>query len=434
VTTLEPHFIVRAGAVYGVALVLAALWLWRRPARRVVAGAMLASAWNVPVVLGLHVLAMRYGWWHFDARGGLFLGMPVDLYAAWVCLWSVIPALAFPVASLVIVAAFALALDLLFMPAGAPVIQLGPHWLVGEAVGLLFGVIPGQLLARWTARDTHLAARAALQVLAFSGLLLFVLPVIAIDGSGTGWTTPLSRPGWQLSLIAQLLALVGLIGLTAVQEFVERGGGTPVPFDPPKRIVTTGIYAYVRNPMQLSAVLLLLMLGAVLQNWWVAASGIVAHIYSAGLAGWDEGEDLRGRFGNDWAAYRKAVRPWVPRFRPWHLPSTPPARLYVSEECSMCSEVGRWFQSRGARHLEIVPAERHGTPLTRITYESETGHYQASGIIALSRALEHLHLGWALVGFACRLPVVSTFVQLLADASGAQPRRIAQRPLNTPHH
>ena len=94
----------------------------------------------------------------------------------------------------------------------------------------------------------------------------------------------------------------------------------------------------------------------------------------------------------------------------------------------MCSEVGQWFQARDARTLEIVPAESYGSPLTRITYESGDGACRASGIAALSRALEHLHLGWALVGFACRVPVVSSVVQLLADASGAQPRRISQRP------
>jgi protein-S-isoprenylcysteine O-methyltransferase Ste14 len=49
--------------------------------------------------------------------------------------------------------------------------------------------------------------------------------------------------------------------------------------------------------MQLSAVLLLLVLGALLANWWVAASALVAHVYSTGLAGWDEDQDLRDRFG-----------------------------------------------------------------------------------------------------------------------------------------
>ena len=108
--------------------------------------------------------------------------------------------------------------------------------------------------------------RAMLQVIAFAGFMMFVLPAIAIDGSGAGWLPPSQRPLWQLSLVAQVLFLPLLIGLSAVQEFVTHGGGTPVPFDPPRRLVTTGVHAYVRNPMQLSALLLLLCLGVVLEN------------------------------------------------------------------------------------------------------------------------------------------------------------------------
>ncbi len=115
----------------------------------------------------------------------------------------------------------------------------------------------------------------------------------------------------------QCLAIPAVIGLSAVQEFVIRGGGTPVPYDPPKRLVTTGIYAYVRNPMQLSAVLLLCLLGLALQNFWLAGAGIMAHIYSAGLAGWDEDDDLHKRFGSAWTTYRRGVRAWWPRVRPW---------------------------------------------------------------------------------------------------------------------
>jgi len=51
----------------------------------------------------------------------------------------------------------------------------------------------------------------------------------------------------------------------------------------------------------------------------------------------------------------------------------------------------------------------------------------ASGIAAVARALEHVHLCWAFVGFALRLPIVSALVQLLADASGAEPRTIGAR-------
>jgi protein-S-isoprenylcysteine O-methyltransferase Ste14 len=421
----DPHLLVRAASLYVTVMLTGALWVWRRPTSRVVAGAAMAFLWNLPVVLGLHLAAVRFDWWQFDARGGLLLGMPVELYLSWAWLWGAVLALAFPSLTLGAVMAIALAADLVLMPALAPVLRLGPAWYAGEVVGLLAGVLPGQLLARWTARREHLAERAALQVLAFTGLTLFMLPAIAIEGSGSMWLNPTDRPVWQLSLIAQALALPALLGLTAVQEFVARGGGTPVPFDPPQRLVTSGVYAYIRNPMQLSAVVLLFLLGLVLRNPWVSAAGVMAHIYSVGLAGWDEGEDLQERFGADWIAYRRGVRRWVPRCRPWHGTDRPVARLFVAEGCGMCCEVGRWFEKRGARQLAIAPAESHPSgALKRITYEPGDGTCAATGVEAVARALEHIHFGWALVGCLLRLPGICQFAQLLTDASGGEPRKI----------
>jgi len=423
--SIDPYLRVRAASVYIAVVLTSAVWLWRRPGRSAAAGALLAAAWTVPAVLALNLVAARVGWWRFDTRGGQLLGTPVDLLLAWVCLWGVAPAIAFPRLPLGTVAAIALAVDLALMPAATPVVVLGPAWLAGEAIGLAAALVPGQLLARWTMRGEHLAARASLQMAAFAGLMFLVFPAIAIEGSGTTWLNPASRSPWQIGLLAQMLAMPALLGVTAVQEFVTRGGGTPVPFDPPRRLVTTGVYAYVANPMQLSGVLLLVLVGLVLHNIWVSASGVMAHIYSMGLAGWDEGEDLRRRFGDGWTTYRRAVRRWVPRVRPWHRLDQPPAHLYVAESCGMCSETGRWFASRHPRGLAIVAAETHPSrALRRITYEPADGSRAAEGVEAIGRALEHIHIGWALAGFALRLPIVRPFVQLLADASGAEARLI----------
>jgi protein-S-isoprenylcysteine O-methyltransferase Ste14 len=425
---MDPYLLVRAASLYLTVTATLLLWLWRRPASRTLAAAALACCWNLPVVLALNIVAVRAGWWQFDARGGLLLGMPVDLYLAWVCLWGAIPALAFPSAPLWRVIAIALIVDLVAMPAAVPVVRLGPAWLIGEAFGLILGLLPAQLLARWTMRDAHLERRAFLQAVAFTGLLLLVLPAMVIEASGNHWVSPMTRSSWQISLFAQLLALPAVVGLTAVQEFVTRGGGTPVPFDAPRRLVTTGVYAYVANPMQLSAVVLLLLLGVGLANPWLAAAGGMAHLYSAGLAGWDEDEDLKARFGNAWTDYRRSVRRWVPRLRPWHRPDRAPARLYVSAGCDMCREVAQWFARRDVRQLAIVPAEGHPTQaLRRIRYEPNDGTASASGVSAVARALEHVHLGWALLGFLLRLPIVSQLAQLLADASGAEPRPLPAR-------
>ena len=424
----DRYLIVRAASVYIAVMLLALAWGFRRPRGRVIAGALLASLWNVPALLALHVLADRAGWWRFDAEGGMLLGMPVDLLIAWACLWGAIPALALSSWPIGGVVALALAVDLVLMPAASPVVQLGPSWLMGELAGLALGLLPAQLLARWTARDEHLAWRATLQMFAFTGLMLFVLPAAIIESSGSRWIEPFARPTWQLSLLVQLLAVPALLGLTAVQEFALRGGGTPVPFDAPRRMVTTGVYAYVGNPMQLSAVMMLLVLGVVLGNPWVSAGGVMAHIYSVGLAGWDEDVDLRQRFGPDWTAYRQRVRRWLPRWRPWYSDEQPMATLFVSEDCGMCRPVGQWFRRHGARGLTIVAAEQHPSrALMRITYEPADGGRPSDGVGAVARALEHVHLGWAMIGFLLRVPIVSAVAQLLADASGAEPRKISCR-------
>lgn len=422
---MDRYLLIRAASVYIAVVATAAVWVWRRPDARALRGAFLAFVWNVPTLLVVNVAAARLGWWGFDVRGGLLLGVPVDLLLAWAWLWGGVCALAFPTLSIPLVLLLGLAADLLLMPAAAPLVQLGSTWLTGEFVALMVCLLPAQSLARWTRREEHLVARTGLQMALFCGLVLFVLPAIAIEGSGTLWINPLARPAWQLGLIVQLLAAPAIVGLTAVQEFVTRGGGTPVPFDPPRRLVTTGIYAYLGNPMQLSAVTLLMLLALVVWNPWIAVAAIMAHVYSAGLAGWDEDEDLRVRFGESWSVYRRGVRRWLPRLRPWHRPDQPPARLFVSERCDMCREVAGWFTARHASHLVVVPAESHPSgSLRRITYEPADESRSESGVRAVARALEHIHLGWAAVGCFVRLPIVRELIQLLADASGAGPRRI----------
>ena len=62
-----------------------------------------------------------------------------------------------------------------------------------------------------------------------------------------------------------------------------------------------------------------------------------------------------------------------------------------------------------------------GTGLRRLTYVAADGTTER-GIRAFARALEHIHLGWALAGWVLRLPVVDRFAQLLLDAVGGGPR------------
>ncbi len=145
---------------------------------------------------------------------------------------------------------------------------------------------------------------------------------------------------------------------------------------------------------------------------------------------------ISGRdFGEAWTIYCRSVPEWLPRFRPWYRPDHPPARLFVAAGCGMCRGVAEWFGRREARNLAIVAAETHpsGT-LRRITYEPGDGSRPASGVEAMARALEHIHLGWAFLGFLLRLPVVGGMAQLLADASGADLGALSRLPCHRANH
>lgn len=381
----------------------------RRPGERGVAAALVATGWNVLALAAVNALALEAGWWSFHARGGVVHGVPVDLLLGWAVLWGAVPALVAPRAPVPLTAAVLAWLDLALMPLAEPVLVLGPGWLAGESLAIACSLLPGLLVARWTGEGRALPARAAVQVVLAGGLGL-ALPVLL-----TGvWR----QPAWVLAVVAQVMAVPMALGLAAVREFAVRGGGTPLPYDPPRRLVTGGPYAYVRNPMQVAMTAGYLVLG-MLDPVFLAAAGI-AFAYGAGLAAWYEGEQLDGRFGAEWHAYRRAVRPWLPRLRPATPPASPPATLHVRAACGRCAAVGGWFERREPVALRIAAAEDHPRELVRITYETAGGD-TAEGVAALARALTHVHLGWAVCGWLLMLPGLGWFVQLCLDAFGAGP-------------
>jgi protein-S-isoprenylcysteine O-methyltransferase Ste14 len=389
------------------------------PDRRLAAGCFLASAWVLVSSFAVNLVAFELGWWRFDARGGVFWGVPVDLWLGWALFWGAVPLLAWPRAPLGLLVLALGWIDLVVMPASAPVVVLGPTWLVGEAASLLLCVVPAQLISRWTRDGRCLPARAAAQAAIFAALALWLLPSIVLDATGSGWSALLDRPGWLTGVLAQLLAVPAVVGTAALLEFVQRGRGTPFPWDPPTRLVTSGPYAYVANPMQAAMTLVMLGLGVLLASPLVACAGLVAGAFGSGFARWQEAGDLAERFGEDWRRYERAVRPWLPTWRPAALA---PARLYVAGSCAACSEVGAWFAARRPVALEQCRAETYPGPLpTRLTYVAADGQLFV-GVDALARALEHVSLPWAWLGWLLRLPVILQAIQLLADAVGAEPR------------
>jgi protein-S-isoprenylcysteine O-methyltransferase Ste14 len=400
---------------------------WRRPSRRELVGMGLAFLWSFGALTLVNMGAIRLGLWQFHATGGLLATIPVDVLVGWAVLWSFVARLTFADTTPLASAGAFFGLDLLAMPASRPLVELGGAWIWGEIVSIAFVFLPAQLLCSWTASDRRVELRAIFQATCFAILLLLVLPLAVLESVGQNWSADFSANTMLAGFGAQLLFIPALLALTAVQEFVQRGRGTPVPFDPPKRLVTSGIYAYVANPMQIGCAILMVGWGlAVFQSVWVAGTGVMCVIFSAGLASWHETTGLEQRFGAAWLSYRKAVPAWTPRLRPWFPDGEPVAELWYSEGCFKCRSLAEWLRPR-IRTLRLMPAEGfEGRRLSRLTYVGSDA-FEATGVAALARALEHIHLGWAFAGCFLRLPVVRPFAQLLTDAVGGGPRSIPLR-------
>jgi len=421
----------RAAAIYmplAIAL-LARLLRGNRP--RQFAACLLSMLWVIPALLALQRISAAEHWWSFSESAASLRGMPLELLLGWSFLWGLVPQLVFPDLSIVVAVAVMVAIDCLLMPLCTASVHLGSWWLVGEAVAIGLVLIPGLCVAQWTLQNRHLKGRAALQAITAGMLFLFFFPEVcfAIRPS-SGWTPLLQLPSWARQLGVQAILVMAIPGVGAVMEFAERGQGTPIPYDPPLRLVTSGIYRYLANPMQVSCAVLMVAWAGMLRNGWLIVSALLSIAFSAGIANWDEQDDLRQRFGKEWLDYRSVVRNWFPRWRPYS--AGPPAVLYIARSCEPCSRIGAWLEARKPLGLKILDAESlPAGSIQRMRYEANDGTPQTEGVRAMGRALEHLSLGWAIAGAALRTPGIWHLVQLLMDASGLGPRLIGDAHCET---
>jgi protein-S-isoprenylcysteine O-methyltransferase Ste14 len=112
------------------------------------------------------------------------------------------------------------------------------------------------------------------------------------------------------------VAVIGVgfaLYVTCVWLFGVVGRGTPGPWDAPRHLVAAGPYRWVRNPIYISALLVVsgeawLFLSVALLAYSVAMA-LVCHLFVIGY----EEPTLRSRFGNEYESYVRSVPRWIPR-------------------------------------------------------------------------------------------------------------------------
>jgi protein-S-isoprenylcysteine O-methyltransferase Ste14 len=159
-----------------------------------------------------------------------------------------------------------------------------------------------------------------------SALFLVVAPgtlVVLVPFWISGWrVTPALLGFFGFRVLGALLMAAGLpVLLDSFARFALQGLGTPAPIAPPERLVVTGLYRHVRNPIYVAVTSLIvgqaLFFGEVRLLEYGLAVWAFFHFWVLAI----EEPGLRDKFGAEYLDFCAHVRRWIPRLKPWLGPS-----------------------------------------------------------------------------------------------------------------
>lgn len=118
-----------------------------------------------------------------------------------------------------------------------------------------------------------------------------------------------------LKIIGLVLLILGLsIIFYSSFLFIKLGKGTPVPTDPPKKLIVKGLYKYTRNPIYhayaIIALAFFLIFGQLLLLGYFTVSIVILYFY---VTKYEEPRLIK-RFGKDYLTYMKKVPRWFVKF------------------------------------------------------------------------------------------------------------------------
>ena len=120
--------------------------------------------------------------------------------------------------------------------------------------------------------------------------------------------------GSRFAIALALLAAGGALYTWCVWNFAVVGRGTPAPIDAPRKLVTRGPYRFVRNPMYVGVLGMILGLAVLFQSLTVVGYalgvGLCCHLFVVLY----EEPHLRRAFGAEYEDYSVRVGRWLPKW------------------------------------------------------------------------------------------------------------------------
>lgn len=133
------------------------------------------------------------------------------------------------------------------------------------------------------------------------------------------WQFEVALLGLQFTRICGwVLIAVGAGGLLdSFARFALQGVGTPAPVFPTRRLIVTGLYRHVRNPMYVAVAGAILGQGLVFGNVMLLVyGGTVWTLFHLFVRVYEE-PTLTASFRSEYRIYCANVPRWIPRLTPW---------------------------------------------------------------------------------------------------------------------
>jgi protein-S-isoprenylcysteine O-methyltransferase Ste14 len=123
--------------------------------------------------------------------------------------------------------------------------------------------------------------------------------------------------------IGIVLIVAGLpVLLDSFARFALEGLGTPAPIAPTEHLVVNGWYRYVRNPMYVSLLAIMIGQGLLFGRVSVLELALICWGASYLFVVFYEEPSLRRTFGSEYETYCAHVHRWIPRLHPWTAPTS----------------------------------------------------------------------------------------------------------------
>jgi protein-S-isoprenylcysteine O-methyltransferase Ste14 len=135
----------------------------------------------------------------------------------------------------------------------------------------------------------------------------------------TGWQLQPPFLGLELTRgIGAIMILAGVpVLVDAFARFALQGLGTPAPIAPPRNLVVTGLYRYVRNPIFVALIAIILGQAVLMGDWRLIVYGaLLWFAFHVQVVAYEE-PTLEQTFGIEYKAFRAAVPRWIPRMTAW---------------------------------------------------------------------------------------------------------------------